>query len=62
MKIHWIITLSVLGSILLFSLAFFMFNGDLTPYLLFIIFAGIIIGILISIYIKVSIIAKETNK
>ncbi|MCM3216665.1 hypothetical protein ABER75_11150 [Niallia taxi] len=62
MKLYSTIIMSIIASILFFILVFSIFNGDLTPYFLFVVFAGVIIGLLISIYNKLNKIEKNKNK
>lgn len=53
------IIISVVFTVFIFFIGLVIFNGDLTPYFINVVFCGVIIGLLITIYIKLIEIQKK---
>lgn len=54
------VMISVVATVILFFIAITVLNGDLTPYFIIVVFCGVIIGLLITIYKKL--IEMQKNK
>lgn len=60
MNIFLNVIISVVATVILFFIGIAVLNGDLTPYFIIVIFCGVIIGLLITIYKKL--IEMQKNK